>query len=323
MLSEETGNQHPILFVDVSCWNGESMVALLEDVGIGGQSGRSAPPGSAEGSEEGGAFANAPIYGLFFDKKDVHYQVSKLRRDLRNKRRFMDQMLPLQGEQAKPCPELLALREKSDHLKLKALCVLGHSGTPTLGIPSEMDLPFMVQPGLKRRLGELRLAYGETAAKRTRASPADATEMPDQIGVQALLGQFQILGRGTLRVESKEVEVIQVGVESAGGSGDGHASSTVDTSAGWSGDGASTPQARYFFYLANPSVNKQVTLPAQTLLTKGTRGTFYNRLSPEHEEILAHLPEKVVLWQWSLSQQSLFEFQVNGVATVCAWTGDV
>ena len=308
-LSTETGKTHPILFVDASCWNGESMVALLEDLVVEEQS----------GSND----AKPPIYGLFFDKKDVHYQVSRLRRDLRIKQRFMNQTLPLQGEQAKPCPKLLALREKSEHLQLKTLGVLSHSGVPCLAIPSEMDLPFMVKADLKRRLAELRVAYGDSAEKRRRiipagTSPAGATEMPAQIGLQALLAQYQILGRGTLCVESREVEVIQVGVESAGGSG-GQTSSSVDASAGGSGDGASMPRTLYFFYLANPSARKQITLQPETLLTKGTRGTFYNRLAPDHEEIVADLSEKVALWQWSLTPQSFFAYEFGEEAMVGDW----
>ena len=303
--SAETLKEHPILFVDVSCWTGESIVALLEDVVVQEQS----------DSLEDGADAKPPIYGLFFDKKDVHYQVSRLRRDLRAKRHFMDQTLPLKGEQAKPCPKLLALREKSENLELKALGVRDHSGKPCLVIPSEIDLPFMVKPDLKRRLAELRGAYSVSGVKRQRTIAADVKEMPTHIGLQALLTQFHILGRGTLRIESKEIEVLQVGVLSAGGSGDGQSSSSVDASAGGSGDGATMPRALYFFYLANPSDRKQITLMPQTLLTKGTPGIFYNQLSPDHEDIVADLLEKgTALWQWTLTPHSLFEFRFDGNA---------
>ena len=296
-LSVETRRVHPILVVDVTCWSGDSLEALLQTVVDAKQQGSSEP-------------ASPGLYGLFFDKKDVHYQVTRLRRDIFIKSHFVRQALPLHGEQADPSEELIALRKKvaGDALSLRVLGVSERDGTPSLIIPTPLSLPFAVSASLKRRLDTLREGY----SKKPRRADADILMVPSSLTIEELRSDYVVLEERSHVISGTSVSVFQTCVkhgESAGALVSEEDGADInDVRPG----GRAQDHGPYYFYVANTSDNK-ITLPAHGVVTRGPAGTFYNCLLAEHEELLGTLPSGTVRWAWSLTSKSLFRFGGQGV----------
>ena len=318
-LSIETGRAHPICFVDLTSWGGESIEALLETIprqsmanssdtsapnvsaaGVGSSAARSVLGESAVRSEPHATNRascdqpDPPLFGVFFDKKDGHYQVSKARRNIWLRQRFVDQKMFLPAEQTKPSQGLEALRAKvsvSANLNLQVLSAVESEGTPYLQVPDPMSLSFSVPESLKRRLDEVSETYGLPPGKRR---CQDGPKLPtNSISIEDLKTSFRILQEDSCAIEDEDIVVYKVVLAE-----DGRPN-------GSDGDGAANETDNCYFYLGNKGSDEK-SFSASSIVTEGPTGTFYNAFLPEHEEHLSSLPCSVVRWPWKLTVRSMF-----------------
>ena len=151
-LTKETGRMHPICFVDLTSWIGDTVEACLDKicglagdanaepnadaepnpdgsaVGVGSSADRSVLCPSAARSAVLGASADRsgkkvgeerpPIYATFFDKKDPHYQISKARRDMRIQRAFRGSIVAFRWRANEAEPALASLEGEGVHFQL-------------------------------------------------------------------------------------------------------------------------------------------------------------------------------------------------------------
>ena len=288
-LSMETRRDHPILFVDPTCWGGDSIEELLQI--------------AVDANQIGDESAEPGLYGLFFDKKDVHYQVSRLRRKLFIHNYFLRQALPLHGEQAEPSETLVALRKKvsKDELSLKVLGVEERAGEPVLSIPTPLSLPFRVSTSLKRRLDDLRDTYSN---KRCRIQ-ANTLMMPSSLSIEELRSKYIVHEEQEHVIHGSSVRVFQISMPPE--KCESPRSEDVENLNDARPAGRPEGYGAYYLYLANNTADK-IELPMHARVTQGTLASFYNYLDPADEEKLDALPSTLVHWPWRLTMRSLFRF---------------
>jgi len=165
------------------------------------------------------------IYGLFHDAKEIHYMVTKARRDFTARELYEDGSLKCEGFAPAAVPE--------DLKKLRADCGRGpgHETYPLLtiskmgdehypNIPDEASLKVVVDEPLRKRLAELRVKYpGAPLAKRLRVGDVAFGASPQVVqakyeSVLKLLEKFTIKQRGSINVDNVEFAVLWVEAKS-------------------------------------------------------------------------------------------------------------
>ena len=236
------------------------------------------------------------LYGLFYDKKDVHYQVSRVRRDQCASGLISTGALNVAGVACEPSAELLALRASCKQVAAVQLEVcsldVNDFGVHLL-VPDPSTVPLAMTDSLKRRLDEVAARFGRAASKkRKRNDVAD-----DQI-------EFAKLSLTATKVSDDRVEFDGVALRllrfrpRPSAASDGSVEGPEDGAANQSEEGsAGAPESRVHqpLYLYNPS-SVRVVIPPRTRLFPVCRGKIFDRSADDQE-----LPEDgVVAWPWTL-----------------------
>ena len=278
-LSAEDGVKHPILFCDFTSWGGDSASALL-DWAIAEERAQ------READEHEGCQAGC-LFGLFFDKKDVHYQITKARREDSWRRAVKAGNLTLDKSVADVAPpaELVSLRAKVSVAAVRdSLSVLkiaqgrGNGGRPALVIPDPVALKFEVSDSLKRRLEELQAEFAptpETRLKRQRLDPPRAcvANLPDGVSAAELRNTMVVIESQQHCVAGKAITVLKTRLASA----------------------VADDTTEVFFYAHN-SGTVRLSLGALSHFCCASAGRFLDRIDGDFETVEGG----PLVWPWRL-----------------------
>ena len=110
-----------------------------------------------------------PLFGLFYDRKDVHYQVCKTVRDQALRRAVLHDRVRALGDGVEPSAELLEPRlmvSQSQAPGGMEVCLVDRSGdVEKLVVPDASMLPFTEPDRLKRRIEEVSSSVGSLPDK--------------------------------------------------------------------------------------------------------------------------------------------------------------
>ena len=217
------------------------------------------------------------LFGLFYDKKDVHWQVGRTRRDLAIKQVLKHGTLGLAGCSVTPCDELKGLRKSrgADLRPLEVCLVQEIDGTSKLLIPDPSTLPFVVPEALKQRMEELALEQMGPAAKRLRLARDGAGVLPDDVPFETLAKSFMKVGEAQVTIDGKVLILLRVRMLSAG---------------------TPEPDHHAYPYLYNGS-NKRVTLSVGSCICRSGAGQMVDHASSTET---ASASGGVVTWPWQL-----------------------
>ena len=221
------------------------------------------------------------LFGLFYDKKDVHWQVSRTRRDSAIKRVLRHGALGLAGCSLEPSAELKALRESqgTDVHPLEVCLVQEIAGVPKLLIPDPSTLPFVVPDAVNQRMEELALEHMGPAAKRPRLERDGAVDLPDDVPFETVAESFKKVGEARVTIDGKVLILLRVRRLSAG---------VLD------------PDHHAYPYLYNNS-SKRVTLSVGSCLCRSGPGRMADQASGK-EMAAAGDDEGVITWPWQLAR---------------------
>ena len=234
-----------------------------------------------------------PLFGLFYDRKDVHYQVSKTRRDHFIRKEIVNGRFREPGSAVAPSVELQELRLRVGNGQPKIslqTCVVDRSGGRNkLVIPDPSSLPFHVTDSLKRRLEDAAEKFGVTSSKRGRhvsvleeCSFQTLCRTMERVGGRDRQLLDPIQGLTLVRMRTKRLaaaSAVAVGADSA-------------DAAGTDSAGADLADA---FYLHNTTDDRIIVPPFHPLFTS-TRGKFQNMMHLEDN----NLQDGMVAWPWRL-----------------------
>ena len=257
--------------------------------------------------------STADLYGLFYDKKDVHYQVSKVRRDQCASALLSAGMVKVPGVICEPCEELVALRaslmaRSSAAVGLEVCSLAMDASGERLLVPDQATLPFTVEGSLKQRMDELAVEFGLASPKRRRHNVAEAQEgcMFAKLSMTATkvsdspvdlekspLRLLRMRPRPCLAPEDAPVEQPE----------DGSADRPEGGSAGAPESCSHEP-----LYLYNPS-SARVLIPPRTRILPVCSGKMFDHKATGQE---LH-DEGVVVWPWTLG----FAGPESGIPHLC------
>ena len=177
MYSKEDGKKHPVLFVEVTGWGGDSIAAMAK---------RSVAP-------------QRMVKGLFYDPREAHRQIMKARRDASVKALYMSGAIKFDGFEPVQLPqEIKTLREsaaKDFAGELSVLSTVDRESQHYLVAPEVASLKFAPDEGVRERIAELKASLPTPPpAKRPRVGAADpSATFPKSATLHELLKSFILL----------------------------------------------------------------------------------------------------------------------------------
>lgn len=236
------------------------------------------------------------IFGLFTDKKDVHYQVTKARRDLGVKAGIVEGFLVPVDCQISPSAELLALREKvancdSANVPLRACVMVKHVGEHYLQVPSPSSLPFEVPSDLHLRLREVIVEYGSPLGPKCKASSLLASPFPLAV---APFG-YQKVDSEAVTIAGKAMQIwkLRRHGQSTQDASESSAEVRRESSAEVRRQPGEIPEE--IFVLHNAS-SFRVSLPVRSRVCGLSAGRYFDQRREEEPAMAAG----TILWPWSL-----------------------
>ena len=256
--------------------------------------------------------AEQDIFGLFFDKKDVHYQVSKARRDSAVKSAIKDGILGTVSCDIAPSAELVELREKvsrcvAPRVPLRCCVMVQHDGEHYLDVPHPFVLPFLVPGDLRDRLKEVSDEFGAPCCKGRNPSahflsPFHFDDLP--FGFEKDSSQMLHVAGKALPVWSLRRPLAMnehdAGGPSAADAGSGPSAADAGSGPSAADAGHSERIPEQVFVLHNNSASR-VTLPAGTVFCNSLGGRFMDR---SHADTSSSTSSSAILWPWALQHGS-------------------
>ena len=261
MYTRDDGKPHPIMFIDLTSWTGDSISAMLR---------------RSVAAQRAGA-KKSLVYALFSDCKDVHVQVSKARRDIDVRSDYTEGRLKIDGFDPLPLPEdiksLQGEVQKPWQTSLSVLSTTERDGQYYLTMPDVANLSFQSTPAVEKRLAELRKDFpAPPAAKRPRvgacATVGAAAGFPNSAAVSELLKQFTMVKADTIQLAGQDFRVLRMERKT---------------------------DSAIVHYLQNLHGTRK-TVPAKTHVTSTTAGRFYNRAKER-----ALLKDDLLHWDFSIT----------------------
>jgi len=236
-------------------------------------------------SDNAAVGAEQDIFGLFGDKKDVHYQVSKTRRDLAVKTSIKGGSLARVDCNIAPSAELLELREKAarcdaSNVLLRVCVMVKHEGEHYLQVPQTSSLPFIVPEDLECRLQEVADDFGVPSCRGRSPSsylrsPFPLADLP--LGYEKVDSQAITVGGETMTVWSLR------------------RNSSMHEASGSSAGGWQSGKIPEQMFVLHNSAAARITLPARSLFCGSSTGRFFDRTKEDVPPTASS-----ILWPWSL-----------------------
>jgi hypothetical protein len=202
------------------------------------------------------------VFGSFYDKKDAHYIISKVRMQQQARDLYVNAKLKVEGFQPPvPPAELVALRKDKEAMSgggaFKVITAMVQDGCPYVVLPEPASLHFKCSPVLKDRLAQMRKELpAPPAAKRPRtgagASGGLLHDVPVTIKMDKIFDTFTLAKSASHTVGSPPVHItILRAVRKTDG--------------------------LIFQFVQNAS-NIRLTLPAKAHFCSSTRGAFIDKM---------------------------------------------
>ena len=245
-----------------------------------------------------------PLFGLFYDRKDVHYQVSKARRDQFIRSEIVNGNFEEPGSATAPSAELQELRSKAGNgqpmITLQVCAVDRSGGQNKLVVPDPSSLPFHVPDSLKRRLEDAAKNIGVTLSKRRRhdSGPTECSFQNLCRTMECVRGRDRqllvpIQGLKLVRMRMKRLAA----ADGVAGADSAVAAGADSADAAGTGSAVTTGAAEDAFYLHN-TTDDRIIVPAFHLLFTSTRGKFTNMTQLDDNN--SALQDGMVAWPWRL-----------------------
>ena len=233
------------------------------------------------------------LFGMFYDKKDVHYQVSKVRRDQTIQHGLARGAVKPVGFDFAPCPELAQLRAERGAvssadatLGLEVCIVSKHGPRGRLVVPDPASLPFIVPETLKHRLDELTSAHAPAKRRRAQTPCVAAISTAASVPMDALASSATKVSETHLHIAGRSIPLLRMRTQPDGAS--------EPVSAG----SADAPDAREALYFSNQSA-KRIIIPALQPIFFSASGSMSDRSNPD---CVAEPNDDgdVITWPWTL-----------------------
>jgi hypothetical protein len=203
------------------------------------------------------------VFGSFYDKKDAHYIISKVRMQMQTRELYVSSKLKVEGFQPPvPPAELVALRKDNEAMRgggsFKVITAVIQDGVPYVVLPEPASLHFKCSTSLKDRLAQMRKDLpAPPTAKRPRtgagASGGLLHDVPVTIKMDKIFDTFTLAKSASHTVGNPPVHItILRAVRKTDG--------------------------QIFQFVQNSS-STRLTLPAKAHFCSSTRGVFIDRMN--------------------------------------------
>lgn len=248
--------------------------------------------------EKLGDKAGNPIIGYFFDKKEAHYVVTRVRRNQRVQEVYSDGTLkcagftPLEVDESLKKARAAAEAAKNAGLQLSVLRAVQRGDVPHLIIPSEGSLSFAVDESLKRELEQAARDFPPPpAAKKPRVGEmATQPSVAKNLTFDQVKEKYTILKYEKITLGSPAVELRVLRLE--------HKVSGL---------------VYHFFHNVE---NHAKTVKANAWAFSASAGKFVNVLSDA-----GNIRDGAIQWKWDCGIKSVFCHSFGGADdSICAFS---